>query len=348
MKIDVACPDCGTKYRVGEEHAGKKIRCKQCSSIVAIPAAESPPDDEFGSEFDDLSWDSPPAASGSRGGGLPPRVRKKAPPQPKPKAAASKKPRRESSGETNHQLVLALVAAAAFIGLLIGGFFKHEVALWGAIGLLGVGNLMSYFHAAQNDCGFLYRIIPFYSVYYTFANLGELWHWGVMRIGGGVLLIAAVVFHVREGGPRLNFADLDLPTKHSLTVSTWDPNLPDDADDDPTYREEEFNAPSEQTIRTQIASLAWDDPQRACHVYLRSPAGSDQVMNTLAMMNGAALNEPAAPLRIEWNRFNLEDLDEYKQSPPLASADEAIPVFTALAQGDPNWHAAIQWEDVTK
>ena len=37
--IQVQCPSCQKRYSVPEVHAGKKMRCKQCSAVVSIPAS---------------------------------------------------------------------------------------------------------------------------------------------------------------------------------------------------------------------------------------------------------------------------------------------------------------------
>jgi hypothetical protein len=39
MPINLTC-ECGAKYRVGDHLAGRKTRCKMCSSVLQIPAAE--------------------------------------------------------------------------------------------------------------------------------------------------------------------------------------------------------------------------------------------------------------------------------------------------------------------
>lgn len=45
MPISVVCEDCDKKYNVKDELAGKKIRCKDCQSILIVPALED--DDPF-------------------------------------------------------------------------------------------------------------------------------------------------------------------------------------------------------------------------------------------------------------------------------------------------------------
>ena len=42
MAIRVEC-DCGQEYRVIDSAAGKKMRCKECGDVIAIPAEEAPP-----------------------------------------------------------------------------------------------------------------------------------------------------------------------------------------------------------------------------------------------------------------------------------------------------------------
>ena len=47
MPISVACGDCGKKYGVRDELAGKKFRCKECQAVVAVPSADEPDEDLF-------------------------------------------------------------------------------------------------------------------------------------------------------------------------------------------------------------------------------------------------------------------------------------------------------------
>lgn len=48
--IGAACAQCGHQYQVGEQHAGKTLRCKQCRGVVRVPGNGDFPDlelDEF-------------------------------------------------------------------------------------------------------------------------------------------------------------------------------------------------------------------------------------------------------------------------------------------------------------
>lgn len=46
MSINVACPTCGQQYNVKDEAAGKRFQCKECQTVVDIPA-NSDADDEL-------------------------------------------------------------------------------------------------------------------------------------------------------------------------------------------------------------------------------------------------------------------------------------------------------------
>ncbi|MCA9062262.1 MAG: hypothetical protein KDA96_04365 [Planctomycetaceae bacterium] len=49
MSIDVTCGSCGKAYRVPDERAGQRFRCKQCQAVVDVPAQ-----DDWGSPQQDL------------------------------------------------------------------------------------------------------------------------------------------------------------------------------------------------------------------------------------------------------------------------------------------------------
>ena len=41
--IEFSCPSCNKTYRVKDEYAGKKSKCKECGSAMPIPAGDAPP-----------------------------------------------------------------------------------------------------------------------------------------------------------------------------------------------------------------------------------------------------------------------------------------------------------------
>ena len=56
MPISVECRDCGAEYRVGDDKAGKKLKCKSCGTFIPIFAPDT---DEFSDNYDD--YESPSA-----------------------------------------------------------------------------------------------------------------------------------------------------------------------------------------------------------------------------------------------------------------------------------------------
>jgi predicted Zn finger-like uncharacterized protein len=37
MASETVCPQCGKDYRLANEVAGEKVRCKQCQQVFAVP-----------------------------------------------------------------------------------------------------------------------------------------------------------------------------------------------------------------------------------------------------------------------------------------------------------------------
>ena len=40
MPIKVSCDDCFTDLKVADQHAGKKIKCKECGKVLKIPVPQ--------------------------------------------------------------------------------------------------------------------------------------------------------------------------------------------------------------------------------------------------------------------------------------------------------------------
>lgn len=41
MTIAISCPDCGRAYRLPDDKAGKRIRCKNCPAVIPVPAVRT-------------------------------------------------------------------------------------------------------------------------------------------------------------------------------------------------------------------------------------------------------------------------------------------------------------------
>lgn len=66
MSLIATCPQCGKKYKLGDDKAGKKIRCSACQAVITFPSAEgdewdAPPGEEYDAP-------PPPPRTPSRGG----------------------------------------------------------------------------------------------------------------------------------------------------------------------------------------------------------------------------------------------------------------------------------------
>lgn len=77
MAIKVECPQCDKAYRLPDESAGKKFRCKACSAVITVPAAE---DVEVDISDDVIEEDDPPVRR-KTAGNKPKRKKSKPAPQ---------------------------------------------------------------------------------------------------------------------------------------------------------------------------------------------------------------------------------------------------------------------------
>lgn len=102
MPIQVVCPKCDKAYKVKDESAGKKLRCKQCETVFPIPAAEEEGDPWDSLPEPDEDDELPPARR------LPPVQRKK--PQTKAKRAKA------SSGDG---VPVTIIVSMAICGLMM-------------------------------------------------------------------------------------------------------------------------------------------------------------------------------------------------------------------------------------
>ncbi len=48
MTIEVSCQSCGKQYRVPDDRAGQRFKCKACEAVVAVPSASGGGNDPWG------------------------------------------------------------------------------------------------------------------------------------------------------------------------------------------------------------------------------------------------------------------------------------------------------------
>lgn len=71
MPIQLTCPSCSKRLQVGDDLAGRKIRCPNCKAIADVPAASPPPKQPSTVNLDAV----PPAPSGPAAPKLPPTMK---------------------------------------------------------------------------------------------------------------------------------------------------------------------------------------------------------------------------------------------------------------------------------
>lgn len=131
MAIDVRCRKCGKAYKLRDERAGSKIRCKECQAVIAVPEAAH--EEDYG-EYGDDAWAEPAQSS----------------PPPKRRSAAKKTTKKTATatsvaGFTLRKIfgVLALLLARVMcLGILMQlskGNFRALSALLAVAGVGGVG-----------------------------------------------------------------------------------------------------------------------------------------------------------------------------------------------------------------
>jgi len=114
MAIQFKCKKCGKDYKVSDDKAGKKFKCRQCAAPVQIPDTD----------VEDLSedWDDDEAESAA-----PVRRRSKSTTKSKSKAKDKKK---SSSGANQNLLIIGGIVALLVVGG--GGYFLYSFAKSGA------------------------------------------------------------------------------------------------------------------------------------------------------------------------------------------------------------------------
>ena len=121
MSIAISCGNCGKKYKIGDDKAGKKFRCKECSEPIRVPVAEN----EFGDSWDELCED-----YGAPSAALPPVSGSAASQGRSSSSRGKKRPARKSKSGPNVG-VIAIIAASVL--LLVGA----SVGVWSLAGGFG-------------------------------------------------------------------------------------------------------------------------------------------------------------------------------------------------------------------
>lgn len=122
--IDVSCPNCSKVYRVSDDKAGKKLRCRECQAVVPI-AAPAGDDfdlggyDDFGDDFGTPQERDPFADSFGPSGGSGSR----------PRPQGRRRPAKKQSG-SNAGIIIAAVGGGIVVvaGIVVGIVFAVKAA----------------------------------------------------------------------------------------------------------------------------------------------------------------------------------------------------------------------------
>lgn len=131
MPIQVVCPTCEKSYKVKDEAAGKKMRCKGCETVIPIPVAAAVEEGD--------PWDALPEA-GEEGEATPqlPPVQRKKKPQPTSKRS------RASAGDGMPATVIVsivicgLIAVGAVVGIVFNLMQSNVPGAGGVLLRLGI------------------------------------------------------------------------------------------------------------------------------------------------------------------------------------------------------------------
>ena len=134
MAIETQCPGCRKRYRVKDELAGRKIKCKQCGKPIKVEDPLAMQDDEWAGDYGDDGYGEDPAYA------EPARPKKKGSVKKKKKAATKS----ASSTKAAWKLPVGILGIAGGIGLLVfsiygisNGIRKSFRALGGAVVMIG-------------------------------------------------------------------------------------------------------------------------------------------------------------------------------------------------------------------
>jgi len=182
MPITIECSTCFQTYAVKSELAGKKIRCKECQSVILVPRKKERPtepdpvdEDEFVPRPTRRSRKTSPRSRRARGFSLP------------------------ALGSMG--LIAGIVGGVVLLGVGLVLLIFQPAILGALLSVAGVacvmgGGLALIITAFREDivCGLMYLFVPFYNLFYIFTRLevtGKFF--GLTLLGFAMLVVGTVL-----------------------------------------------------------------------------------------------------------------------------------------------------------
>ncbi|MDB5335625.1 MAG: Alpha/beta hydrolase family protein [Planctomycetaceae bacterium] len=217
MSISVICEHCFGEFRVKDELAGKRVRCKSCSEPIRVPggeAADSPAPRRRRPILDELDdWEDEPEEEL-------PTIR------PKPKSKKKKSRRKAVSINVGPWLeaiksteILPIAVPVFLLGMMVlfgMGFHYPAAASWFLLialvinFVLVVGSTLAFYFIAGKEhfmCVLLCLCVPFYALWYMISRwdrVGGACLFGVVAWAGGWVVITGATQAYRAAGVPVN------------------------------------------------------------------------------------------------------------------------------------------------
>lgn len=186
MSIDVSCPTCDKSYKVKDEAGGKKLRCKECQTLIPIPEAaveEADPWEGIDEQAQE-DWD----GGDDEEAGLPPVVR----------TSKKKKPAKVSRAYSGDGMPPTIIVALCINGLIL------------AANIFGIGSALAQAGQGGRTGGGVLRIIVGISILRGLVNRSDRTRRNsiMLDIIGLVFVgILGAVLLARDGAPQAGGID---------------------------------------------------------------------------------------------------------------------------------------------
>ena len=208
MPIQVACGKCQKRYKAPDRLAGKRLKCPNCSSAIAVPAPATPPalvetlpvaeiiedepvrsgNDNLASSLDSLMNEMDQASSSAASASAASASRGSSPLNPLKPSSLHPQKRRRQSGSTGEIDWVHFVQPAAFFLMVLLPSLGIVIVAEGAGKIIGFVGLA-------------------FSIYVGAANLlrdNEVMCKVDMLIGRGLLVLSAMVTVYYVSSPRIS------------------------------------------------------------------------------------------------------------------------------------------------